>query len=109
MSKFAVRLLTLAIYATSLALVPLVAPAKAETSSGKHVKKHKSKVQWSRRTSGPWSANQAWPNQAWRGYGPAGQPEPACSGSGRSFECRTWPPPFDEDPDRKASATDGGN
>jgi hypothetical protein len=41
MSKFAVRLLTLAISATALVLVPTVAPAKAETSSSRHIKKHK--------------------------------------------------------------------
>ena len=42
MRKFAIRLLTLAAYATALALVPMVTPAKAETSSSsKHLKKHK--------------------------------------------------------------------
>ena len=41
MSKLAIRLLTLAAYATALAVVPTVTPAKAETSSSKHFKKHK--------------------------------------------------------------------
>ena len=41
MSKFAIRLLTLAISATALVLVPTVTPAKAETSSSRHFKKHK--------------------------------------------------------------------
>jgi hypothetical protein len=25
----------------------------------------------------------------------------------RSFDCKIWPPPFDEDPDRKVSGSDG--
>lgn len=31
-----------------------------------------------------------------------------CAGAGRSFDCKIWPPPIDEDPDRKASSSDGG-
>ena len=31
-----------------------------------------------------------------------------CPGIARSFECSVWPPPFDEDPDRKMSGSDGG-
>ena len=33
MSRFAIRLLTLATYATALAVVPTVTPAKAETAA----------------------------------------------------------------------------
>lgn len=36
---------------------------------------------------------------------PAGD---VCPGSGRSFDCKIWPPPFDQDPDRKISGSDGG-
>jgi hypothetical protein len=41
MSKFAIGLLTLAVYATSLVAVPMVTPAKAATESSKQMKKHK--------------------------------------------------------------------
>ena len=41
MSKFAIRLLTLAMYATALVVVPLVTPAKAATNSSTEIKKKK--------------------------------------------------------------------
>ncbi len=101
MSKFAIRLLTLAIYATPLVVVPMVTPAKAATSSSKHIKKHKKKIQKSHGFGEPWSAGQAWPVTR-----PPSRAGGVCPGIARSFECGTWPPPFDEDPDRKASGTD---
>jgi hypothetical protein len=39
MSKFAIRLLTLALYATALVVIPMVTPAKAATNSSKQIKK----------------------------------------------------------------------
>jgi hypothetical protein len=103
MSKFATRLLILAMCAVSLALVPIVTPAKAEASHSKHIKKHK-KIRRGPAISDPWSAGYAWPNnQAWPGNRPSSQPSHTCF---RAFECAKWPPPFDEDPDRKASGTD---
>ncbi len=98
MSKFAIRLLTLAVCATALVVVPTVTPAKAETSSGKHIKKHKRKIQRSPGFGDPWSAGQAWPVAR-----PRSQAGGACRGIARSVDCGTWPPPFDEDPDRKLS------
>jgi hypothetical protein len=96
MSKFAIRLLTLAIYATALAVVPTVTPAKAETSSSKkHKKRHGFSV--------PRSAGQAWPVSR-----PSSQTGAVCPGIARSFECGTWPPPMYDDPDRKVSGSDGG-
>jgi hypothetical protein len=41
MSRFAVRLLTLAVYATALAAVPMVTPSKAAAESSKAVKNRK--------------------------------------------------------------------
>ena len=41
MGKFAIGLLTLAVYATAQAAVPMVTPARAAAESGKQVKKHK--------------------------------------------------------------------
>jgi len=92
MNKFAIGLLTLAMYTTTLVEVPMVTPAKAATNSGKHMK-HKKKIQNS------WSAGQPWP--VTRPYYGAGE---VCPGMGRSFDCKIWPPPFDEDPDRKVPA-----
>jgi hypothetical protein len=97
MSKSAIRFFTLAICATSLVMVPMVDPAKAASTSSK---KHKRHVQWSPGYSGPWYAGQALPV--------ARSPGPVCPGIGRSFDCKVWPPPFDEDPDRKTSGSDAG-
>src|SRR5271169_3094880 len=96
MRKTAIRLLTLAIYATALAAAPMVTPARAETSSSTKTKKHKKLS--SPGFSNPWSAGQ--PPR------PSGQAGAVCPGIARSFECKTWPPPMDDDPDRKHSSSD---
>jgi hypothetical protein len=77
MRKFAIRLLTLAIYATGLVAAPMATPASAATDSGKEMKKHKKKIHRS-----PGIAN-------------------ARSPSANPF------PPMDEDPDRKAGGGGG--
>ena len=91
MSKYAIRLLTRAICATALVAVPMVTPAKAETSSSKHIKKHKKKIQKSHGNE-PRSAGQAWPVSR-----PSSQAGAVCS---RGFDCAKWPPPMYEDPMR---------
>jgi hypothetical protein len=97
MSKIAIRLLTLATYATALVVVPMVIPVKAETSSSsRHMKKHKK--QRSPGFNNPWSAGQAWPATR-----PSSQAGAVCPGIARGFECKTWPPPMEDDPDRKVS------
>jgi hypothetical protein len=45
MGKFAIRLLTLAIFATALAAFPAIPPADAATDGSTHAKKHTKKVQ----------------------------------------------------------------
>jgi hypothetical protein len=96
MSKFAIRLLTLAISAT--ALVPTVMPARTATYS-KQIKKHKIILS---NPGYPRSAGQAW-------AGPSHQAGTVCPGGiARSFECKIWPPPIDDDPDRRMSGSDGG-
>jgi hypothetical protein len=101
MSKFAIRLLTLALCTTALVVVPMAPPAKAETGSSRHIKKHKTHKSPGFRD--PWSAGQAWPVTR-----PSSQAGPVCPGIARSFECKIWPPPMDDDPDRKHSSSDGG-
>lgn len=60
MSKFAIRFLTLAIYATALMAAPAVTPARAAADS-KHVKKSASKKKAlnSPRAYDPWSPDHA--------------------------------------------------
>jgi hypothetical protein len=86
MSKFAIQLLTLAITASVT-----VAPAMGD-SAKKHRHIHRSLVLSD-------------PGQVWLVAGPSG---PNCPGLARSIVCKTWPP-YGEDPDRKASGSDGGN
>ena len=101
MSKFATRLLMLAICATALAAVPTVTPAKAAASSSKHIKKHRRNVQRVPGFGEPWSARQAWPNyQPWPDGRSISQGGRTCF---RGIDCAKWPPPIDEDPDRKVS------
>ncbi len=92
MNKFAIRLLTLAMCTAALAVVPAVTPANAATQGSKHIKQKRIH----RHFAGSWSAGQPWPVA--RPYYRAGG---VCPGLGRSFHCGTWPPPIDEDPDRK--------
>jgi hypothetical protein len=101
MSKFATRLLTLTMYALASVFVAGAASAKAETSHSKHVKKHNKGIHRNPGVGNPWSAGRAWPSN--QGWGSSSQPSKTCF---RAFECAKWPPPFDEDPDRKASGTD---
>jgi hypothetical protein len=88
MSKSATWLLTLAIYATALVIVPMVTSAKAATNSSEE-EKAKKKVQTSPGFSDP------------RSDGRAGA---TCS---RGIDCEKWPPPITDDPDRKAGGAGG--
>ena len=99
MSKFAIRLLSLAMYATSLPVISMMTSDQAETSSTKHTKKqHRKNIQWSPGFSDPRSAN------AWIVTAPSSQLGPVCPGLARGIDCRIFPPPIDEDPDRKQGA-----
>ena len=103
MGKFAIRLLSLAMYATSLPVIPMITPAQAETSSTKHIKKqHRRNFQRSPGFSDPRSAD-----QAWTVTGPSSQAGPVCPGLSRGIDCRIFPPPIDEDPDRKRAGGGG--
>jgi hypothetical protein len=100
--------LTLAICTTALAVVPVTTPAEAATGS-KHINKRHAQTRHVQRSFG----NLVQRRRAQESFGfsdprPAGRAVPSCPGNGRSFECSTWPPPIDEDPDRKTGGTDGG-
>jgi hypothetical protein len=88
MSKSATRLLTLAIYATALVMVPMISPAKAATNNSEE-EKAKKKIQTSPGFSDPRSTGQA---------------GVVCS---RGIDCGKWPPPIYDDPDRKAGGGGG--
>jgi hypothetical protein len=45
MKKFTIRLLTLAIFATPLTVIPRISPADAATNGKTHVKKHAKRIQ----------------------------------------------------------------
>ena len=101
MSKLAIRLLTLAVYAAALAAVPAVTPAKAGASSSRHIKKHKRHKQ-PRLQRSLVCRSGAGCCQAFQSG------RPSLPGHRRSFDCKTWPPPMEDDPDRKISGSDGG-
>jgi hypothetical protein len=92
MNKIAI-LTTLAMCATAVAVVPMVTPAKAATSHGKHIKKHERAFAMSPGFGDPWSAGRA---------------DGRCPGNARGIDCATFPPPFDEDSDRRSGDGGGG-
>jgi hypothetical protein len=94
MSKFAMGLLTLAMYAASLPAIAMITPAQAATSG--HIQKHR---HWRPRVSDVGQAQAFVP--------PYSQAGPICPGIARGIDCRVWPPPIDEDPDRKRGASGG--
>ena len=102
MGKLAIRVLTLASGAAAVAVVAAIAPAAAKDSWHVHHKHHMlMKKHGSYRTypyRGAWVVPPAQPMV--RSYG---QSDWVCPGIARSFDCKIWPPPFEDDPDRKVS------
>jgi len=84
-------------------LIPLVTATEVEASS-RHVRKTHHRLGHHQRTGIGFN------DFAGMRAAPAARPVTGdvCPGSGRSFECKVWPPPFDQDPDRKVSGSDGG-
>ena len=97
MRPTAIRLLTLAVCAT--AVIPVVTADEGEASS-RHVRKHHKRIDpgWSDR----------WVPRGIRPAIPYYAPGTACPGNARGIDCKVWPPPMDEDPDRKQSGADSG-
>ena len=90
MSKFAIGLLTLAMYAASLPVIAMITPAQAAT------KKH-----W--RPSEP-----SYAARAQQFVPPYSQAGPICPGLARGVDCRVFPPPIEDDPDRRKGPGGGG-
>jgi hypothetical protein len=98
MSRLATRFVVAAICATAFVAVPMVTPVEAKAASRhvhyKHMKKH----------TRHWRHHRAWYGYPAQPMAPSyTQSGPICPGIGRSFECKIWPPPYEDDPDRKTS------
>jgi hypothetical protein len=100
MRPYAIRLLMLTISATAMVVVPVVTATKGEASS-RHLRKHHQRA--SRAFSPPRIAGDAVPVAR-----PLSRPGSVCPGNARAIDCTVWPPPFEDDPDRKATSSDGG-
>ena len=98
MSQFAIRLSMLTLCAAALVVAPTVTPANAETGRKHvHIKKHKRHLR--HHFGAAWPVGSTQPAVVYRNPS-----EPVCPAVGKSFDCKIWPPPYADDPDRKASA-----
>ena len=99
MRPYTIRLLT--IYATAAIALSVIATSGSDASD-RHLRKHHQRTHlglndsWRRASAAQEVHTAAAP------YSRGGE---VCPG-GRSFDCKIWPPPINDDPDRKA--TDGG-
>jgi hypothetical protein len=86
------------------AVVSVVAVTEADASG--HIRKHHPRTSHHQRTNigfnDPRNTGVIAPAARSSGRGAA------CPGNSRAIDCTVWPPPFDEDPDRKATSSDGG-
>jgi len=98
MRPYAIRPLTLAVCAAAGVVVPVLTAAEGEASS-RHVNKHYLRMSpgWAE----PLAAREV--RIAPRPYSFAGG---ACPGMARSVDCKVWPPPLEDDADRRSG--DGG-
>jgi hypothetical protein len=104
MRPYAIRFLTLTLYAAAVVTIPVVM-ASGREASGRHLRKHHYRIYpgW---TNPGW--NDPWIVRGVRPVVPSYPPGPVCPGNARGIDCKVWPPPMDEDPDRKQSGADSG-
>ena len=96
------RFLMVAVGATAMASMV----ATSAEASSRHIKKHHQQMSHHYRNS--YGFNDVGATGA---IAPVAAPSfrrTVCPGMGRSFDRGAWPPPFDEDPDRKVSGSGGG-
>jgi hypothetical protein len=100
MRPYAIRLLTLAAGATAAVAVGVVTSPGGEAMS-RHIRKHH------QRMSPGWT--ESWAAQDVR-TAPSSHSfaDSPCPGNARSIDCNKWPPPFDDDADRKSGDGGGG-
>lgn len=99
MRQYTIRLLTLAVCAaTAVGVIPVVKATEGE-ASGRHIGKH-------HKLKNP--GLNSWASGEIR---PVARPSfgggDLCPGNVRSFDCKIWPPPMYDDPDRRNG--DGGS
>jgi hypothetical protein len=100
MRQFTGRLSTPAVCAL---VVFSIATTTAEASS-RHTRKHHQRIGYHQRMSVGFNDL-----RSTGAFVPVARPtEDVCPGNRRSFDCKVWPPPFDQDPDRRISGSDGG-
>jgi hypothetical protein len=92
------RLSMLALCATA-AVVPVIIATDVEASS-RHLRKHHARTIL--HYPNAWASGEIHP------VAPQSSSSWVCPGNARSFDCKIWPPPFEDDPDRKISGSDGG-
>ena len=102
MRKLPIRFSALAIAATALVVAPAIVPSPANAAS-RHMRMkrhhwHGAYHYGAAHYRAPWTVAPAGPV-----VGSYQASSPVCPGIGRSFDCKIWPPPFEDDPDRKAS------
>lgn len=85
------------------ATVPVVTAIGADTGK-RHIRKHhpQTDLGWNHSLRRSWAAQDIRPAApSWSGGGDA------CPGNARGIDCRIWPPPVNDDPDRKNGSGDG--
>jgi hypothetical protein len=93
-----VRFLTLAICGTAMLAEPVLAATQSQASS-RQARHHQHDRTGHR-------LRNAFASEEFRPAAPIRNVRGEVCPSGRSFDCKIWPPPFDADPDRKSG--DGG-
>src|SRR5579863_4658496 len=96
----AIRLLALTVGA--IALVAVVAAGEADASS-RHIRKHH------QRTNLGWnnSLRRSWAEEVRPKVPSWSQGGDVCPGNARAIDCKIWPPPIVDDPDRRSGSGDG--
>jgi hypothetical protein len=103
MRPSATRLLTLAICATAVVVIPMITASKSDASS-RHIRQHHQRHHFGLNNG----LHDSWASGEIR---PVARPSlggDVCPGNGRGIDCKIWPPPMYDDPDRKISGSDGG-
>jgi hypothetical protein len=87
------------------AMVVISVTVTGAEASSQHVRKHHHGVSLVHRSAfrGSWV-----PGEVRTMAPPPRRAGAVCPGSGRAIDCSVWPPPIDEDPDRRATSSDGG-
>jgi hypothetical protein len=99
MRHSAIRLLMIG----ACAMTAVAAAATDVDASSRHIRKHHQRTN----LGGNDTLRRSWAAQPVRLAAPSwSRGGDVCPGATRSFDCKIWPPPFDDDPDRKG--TDGG-